>query len=92
MIFEGLGAASRMEFKAEIIAYHCQTLLSSEHCLKSGAVISVLNSARSAPSKLLKHMTECSPSFGTACSYLLALATERARESVEKHDGVGANL
>ena len=80
-----------MEFKAEIIAYHCQTLLSSEHCLKSGAVISVLNSARSAPSKLLKHMTECSPICGTACSYLFTLATERTRKSVEKHDGIGAN-
>ena len=80
-----------MEFKAEIIAYHCQTLLSSEHCLKSGAVISALNSARSAPSKLLKHMTECSPIFGTACSYLFTLATERTRKSVEKHDGIGAN-
>ena len=80
-----------MEFKAEIIAYQCQTLLSSEHCLKSGAVISVLNSARSAPPKLLKHMTEWSPIFGTACSYLFTLATEGTRKSVEKHDGIGAN-
>ena len=60
-----------MEFKAEIIAYHCQTLLSSEHCLKSGAVISVLNSARSARSapfwlqsvlgKVLRNMVELAP-------------------------------